>query len=262
MDCGLLVIVMKLTELLMYIYILCRYVQKKIPKLVQQKSLAKEKDNGLVEPIDNACVLKGALGKSFDSDASAFSWGSFQSSPSQSVDEYSSFADRLAERIVQESLQTLFNIQPKPNTCQVDIEYEYPMLDQDEAVLHEFANNLANDILLQSLVNLAKNYATYQRDKKRLSDAMTCTSTTSDSVSEGDSTSRTSTDAISMTSIQRSVSDDYTDAIDIPFRQLEMYAEELANRVLQHSVNVYHREQDSCKRVSSVWYKSCDVVII
>ncbi|XP_033761051.1 LOW QUALITY PROTEIN: uncharacterized protein LOC117342872 [Pecten maximus] len=212
---------------------------KKIPKVTRQRSLVKEKDNGIVDLVDTVSASKGVRGKSFDSEMSALSWGSLQSSPSQSGDEFSNFADKLAERIVQESFETLFHIQPDSEPCQSDTESE-----TDEACLYDFANNMANDILLQSLVSLANSYATYRKEKKRLSDANT--STTSDSVSELES--RNSTDAASVSSVQRSVSDDYTDALDIPFRQLENYAEELAASVLQHSVNVYQRELDSEKK--------------
>ncbi|OWF51527.1 uncharacterized protein LOC110449053 [Mizuhopecten yessoensis] len=212
---------------------------KMIPKLVRQKSLVKEKDNGIVDQVDTAFALNGTRGKSFDSEISGLSWESFQSSASYSSDEFSNFVDRLAERIVQESFETLFHIQPEPELCQSDTESE-----TDDPCIHDFANNMANDILLQSLVSLTNSYATYRKEKKRLSDANT--STSSDSVSEVES--RTSTDAVSVSSVQRSVSDDYTDALDIPFRQLENYAEELAASVLQHSVNVYQRELDSEKK--------------
>ncbi|XP_021344313.1 uncharacterized protein LOC110444240, partial [Mizuhopecten yessoensis] len=212
---------------------------KMIPKLVRQKSLVKEKDNGIVDQVDTAFALNGTRGKSFDSEISGLSWESFQSSASYSSDEFSNFVDRLAERIVQDSFETLFHIQPEPELCQSDTESE-----TDDPCIHDFANNMANDILLQSLVSLTNSYATYRKEKKRLSDANT--STSSDSVSEVES--RTSTDAVSVSSVQRSVSDDYTDALDIPFRQLENYAEELAASVLQHSVNVYQRELDSEKK--------------
>ncbi|XP_069104983.1 uro-adherence factor A-like [Argopecten irradians] len=212
---------------------------KKIPKIARQRSLVKEKDNGVVDLMDTFSVLKGGRGKSFDSEISALSWGSYQSSPSQSGDEFSSYADKLAERILQESIEALFHIEPEAEPCLSDSEFE-----DDETCFQDFANNMANDILLQSLVSLATCYATYRKEKKRLSDANT--STTSEAVSEIES--RTSTDAASVSSVQRSVSDDYTDALDIPFRQLENYAEELAASVLQHSVNVFQRELDSEKK--------------
>lgn len=51
----------------------------------------------------------------------------------------------------------------------------------------------------------------------------------------------------------QSQSDEFADALDIPYKRLEEYADILSLNVLQRSINVFRREKESTKRVSNLF---------
>ena len=51
----------------------------------------------------------------------------------------------------------------------------------------------------------------------------------------------------------QSQSDEFVDALDIPYKRLEEYADILSLNVLQRSINVFRREKESTKRVSNLF---------
>lgn len=58
---------------------------------------------------------------------------------------------------------------------------------------------------------------------------------------------------IKMDDESQSQSDEFADALDIPYKRLEEYADILSLNVLQRSINVFRREKESTKRVSNLF---------
>lgn len=186
-------------------------------------------------------------GKSFDSDVSAVSWVSQISHTGQCPEvgyEYSSFAEQLADRILQESFQTLFR--------DGDDQLTTGSLDRNQSAVcrntDDFADNLASDVINMAFQCLYDMHTSGELHLGRNVSMATPQSTQS----QGFVGNR----------VSRSTSDEYADAPDVPYMRLEYFADELANRVIKHSVNVYNREIDNQTRVGCTYFRHSLVDLI
>lgn len=184
---------------------------------------------------DGKYSSKGWRGMSFDSEASGFSWRSFQSSSPSSFEEISDYAERLAQNILEESLKTVFRDQLCPSTtCQSPSIARVKTLD-------EYAADLANSIVLESLLKVAnQNRKLSSNSNGNAGDLKNKNNKTRQDSTRTDGTSSSGTNHGTRS---QSLSDDYTDAFDIPYARIEQFAQNVASDVIKNSAMVFKREK-------------------
>ncbi|VDI64122.1 Hypothetical predicted protein, partial [Mytilus galloprovincialis] len=168
----------------------------------------------LTEKRGSKSSLYSQQGQSIGSETSLYSLCS--STPSPPLEELSNFAEQLSHNIIAESFQVMFG--GALPTCQTSTSYKNNNIDS-------YAEKIAAEIMCQAFSDLKDDNDWMQRNPIREKE--------SEVKGEDDSHSQ---------------SDEYADALDVPYRRLEEFADVLALNVLQRSINVFRREKESTKR--------------
>ena len=167
--------------------------------------------------------LNSQHGRSADSETSNISCYSLNSStPSPPLEDLSNFAEQLSCSIIKDSLQVMFG--GATTTCTVPMAHS-------EGNIYDYADRMAVKILTQVMLNFHHEPILKHQEPIVVLETEV----------KGD-------DEL------HSLSDEYADALDIPYNRLEEFADVLAVNVLQRSINVFKREEESTKRVSSSWF--------
>lgn len=161
---------------------------------------------------------KGSLSIQQGSETSGLSCYSISSStPSPPLEELSNFAERLSCNILSECFNVMFS--GAKTTCQI------PSKIQKKENVIDYAERIAAEILRDVLFDLKdkSSWITWQpiihsETEKKGDDEM------------------------------QSFSDEYADALDVPYKRLEEFADVLALNILQRSINVFKREKESTQR--------------
>ena len=144
-------------------------------------------------------------------DGDALSWQSKLSA----VEEVAVFAEKLAQKVLVESLHSVFPFIALPSQTTTST---LPKTKQMSSIT-EYAENIASTIVTEALTLIGNNAS----KRKHMTDA-------------DDRDSRHS-------------SGEFWDAMPVPFKDVEEYAERIALNVLQTSINVIHREFKTSRKV-------------
>ncbi|KAJ8311230.1 hypothetical protein KUTeg_011216 [Tegillarca granosa] len=209
---------------------------RKRSKKLKQVSIQKNANlENSLDIKDGKYSSKGWRGMSFDSEASGFSWRSFQSSSPSSFEEISDYAERLAQNILEESLKTVFRDQLCPSTtCHSTSKPRVKSLD-------EYASDLASNIVLECLLKLANQNCKHSSNSSE--DAGDLKNKNNDIRQDNLRTDGSSSTGKNHGQRSRSLSDEFTDAFDIPYAKIEQFAQNVATDVIKNSAMVFKREK-------------------
>lgn len=161
--------------------------------------------------------------RSAESETSGISCYSLSSSTrSPPLEDLSNFADQLSCNILSDCFSAMFS--GAKTTC--DFTRKFPRKEH----VSSYADRIAAEILQEVMLKLHDTTLWLPRklnSKKEIE-------------IKGDDESQ-------------SQSDEFADALDIPYKRLEEYADVLSLNVLQRSINVFRREKESTKRVSNLF---------
>ena len=144
-------------------------------------------------------------------DSDSLSW----QSKLPAVEEVAVFADQLAQKVLVESLHSVFPFIALSSQTTTST----PPKTKQMSSISEYAENIASTIVTEALTLIGNNAS----KKKHVTDA-------------DDIDSRHS-------------SGEFWDAMPVPFKDVEEYAERIALNVLQTSINVMHREFKTSRKV-------------
>lgn len=161
--------------------------------------------------------------RSAESETSGISCYSLSSSTrSPPLEELSNFAEQLSCNIISDCFSAMFS--GAKTTCDITRKI------QRKKHVSSYADRIAAEILQEVMLKL--------QDKPQWSPW--------EPISEKETEIKGDDES-------QSQSDEFADALDIPYKRLEEYADVLSLDVLQRSINVFRREKESTKRVSNLF---------